>query len=299
MAYPFPACDSRPALRYEHRLQAQRWPAILPDVPARQTRTLDRLLSRAGVCSRTAAQRAIAEGRVQVNGRVVRDPEQWIDAGRDVVQFDGTEVRERQKEVWLLHKPTGYVTTASDERGRATVYELLPQDHTWLAPIGRLDRDTSGLLLFTNDSDLGDAITAPASKLPKTYVARCRGRLRDDAIAALAAGVTLRDGPTLPAQVRRVVVAADEAATDAAERTTTLELVLVEGRNRQVRRMLEAIGSEVLTLHRARIGPLELGDLPLGQARPATPGELAALRAAVNPVRPDRPPPRSNRGNAR
>lgn len=261
-------------------------------MPARPTRTRDRLLSRAGVCSRTAARQAIAAGRVQVDGRIVRDPEVWVDASRAVVCLDGVEVRERPKEVWLLHKPTGYVTTASDERGRATVYELLPAGHTWLAPVGRLDRDTSGLLLFTNDSDLADAITAPASKLPKTYVARCRGRLRDEAIAALAAGVPLRDGPTLPAQVRRVGDADDD-------HTTMLELVLVEGRNRQVRRMIEAIGSEVLTLHRRRIGPLELGDLPLGEARPTTPGELAALRAAVSPDRPDRPRPRSNRGSAR
>ena len=237
-------------------------------LPERRTRTLDRLLPRAGVCSRTAARAAIVAGRVTVNGRVVRDPDRWVDTARDRVSLDGVDVRERSRQVWMLHKPTGYVTTASDERGRATVYDLLPRGHGWLAPVGRLDLDTSGLLLFTNDTDLADAITAPATKLPKTYVVHCRDELDDEALARLADGVTLHDGPTLPARVRRAGAA-------------TIELVIVEGRNRQVRRMIEEVGSKVVGLHRSRIGPLTLAELPLGQARRLEDREVAALRGAV------------------
>jgi pseudouridine synthase len=236
-------------------------------------KTLDRLLSRAGVCSRSEAQAAIREGRVAVNGRTVRDPETWVDAVRDRVTFDGAPLRARGKEVWALHKPVGYVTTTRDEHGRDTVYALLPDDATWLAPIGRLDADSSGLLLFTNDSDLAHAITAPASKLPKTYVVRCKGSVSDDAIVRLRAGVELHDGVTLPAKVDRI---------DADDRSTRLRVVLTEGRNRQVRRMISAIGSRVHTLQRVAIGPIELGEQPEGACRRLDAREVSALRAAVS-----------------
>lgn len=247
----------------------------------RRTRTLDRLLSRAGLCSRSAASAAIAAGRVTVNQRVVTDPEHWVDPARDAVRLDGVLVQERAREVWMLHKPVGYVTTASDERCRQTVYDLLPANHPWLAPVGRLDRDTSGLLLFTNDSDLANQITAPATKLPKTYLVTCSGALSKPALHQLSAGVLLSDGPTRPAIARCLT-------RDAT--STTLELVLVEGRNRQVRRMIEAVGSQVLELHRSRIGPLELGNLKSGCARRLSSQQLRALRAAVSA-----PPPNARR----
>lgn len=251
----------------------------LPD-PALLTtsgkKTLDRLLSRAGACSRRQAQQAIAAGRVQVNGRIVRDAETWIDAVRDRVLLDGQPLRARPKEVWALHKPTGYVTTAADEDARDTVYALLPADATWLAPVGRLDQDSSGLLLFTNDSDLAHAITDPASKLPKTYEVRCKGQVSDEALERLRSGIELHDGPTLPAEVERI---------DAGPRSTLLRCVLTEGRNRQIRRMVMAIGSRVHTLHRTRIGPIELGDQPEGTCRRLAPAEVLALRAAVKDAR--------------
>ncbi len=235
-------------------------------------KTLDRALSRAGVCSRQQAQQAIAQGRVQVNGRTVRDPETWVDLVRDKVLIDGAPMRARAKEVWALHKPVGYVTTAADERGRTTVYALLPEGHTWLGPVGRLDQDSSGLLLFTNDSDLAHAITAPASKLAKVYEVRCKGRLRDEAVAALRAGVRLTDGMTLPATVE---------VLDHDGRSTLLRMVITEGRNRQIRRMVHAVGSRVHTLHRVRIGPLELGEQPEGGCRQLSAAEVLALRAAA------------------
>jgi pseudouridine synthase len=235
-------------------------------------KTLDRVLSRAGLCSRSQAREAIAAGRVRVNQRVVRDPDQWIDPVRDKVVCDGEALRARQKEVWMLHKPVGYVTTADDERNRPTVYALLPADTTWLGPVGRLDQDTSGLLLFTNDSDLANALTDPASKLPKTYEARCEGLIADDAIEALAAGVELDDGRTRPALVQRLGGDAN---------STTLRLVITEGRNRQIRRMVATLGSRVLALHRTQIGPLQLASLPLGEVRRLAPREVHALRRAV------------------
>ncbi len=241
-------------------------------VTASGKKTLDRALSRTGACSRSQARDAIAAGRVQVNGRTVRDPDAWVEPGRDRLFLDGAPVRAQKKEVWMLHKPVGVVTTARDEHGRDTVYALLPPDLPWLAPVGRLDRDTSGLLLFTNDSDLAHAITAPESKLPKTYEVRCHGRVGDDAIAHLASGVALDDGPTLPAEVARI---------EGDDRTTTLRIEITEGRNRQVRRMVMAIGSRVVALHRSRIGPLALGGLEEGACRRLSIAELSALRSAL------------------
>jgi len=246
------------------------------------------VLSRAGLCSRTEAQATIAAGRVQVNGHIVRDPETWIDPVRDKVLCDGAALRARRKEVWMLHKPVGYVTTARDELDRTTVYALLGKDLPWLAPVGRLDVDTSGLLLFTNDSDLANAITEPGSKLSKTYEVRCQGALADAALTRLRTGVVLDDGPTRPARVERL--AGDDA-------TTTLRLVITEGRNRQVRRMVQAVGSAVLTLHRLRIGPIELGDLPTATSRALTADEHHALRAAVSAGRDPRRP-RTSRDRA-
>ncbi len=234
------------------------------------------MLSRAGLCSRTQAQAAIAQGRVTVNGRVVRNPETWVDAVRDRVTFDGAALRARQKEVWLLHKPVGYVTTAADEHDRDTVYALLPEHSAWLAPIGRLDQDSSGLLLFTNDSDLAHAITNPVSKLAKVYEVRVQGQPTADALQRLREGVQLHDGPTLPASIERL---------DSDDRSTRLRIVLTEGRNRQIRRMISAIGSSVHTLHRIQIGPQRLADLPEGTCRKLSVAEVQALRRAISDAR--------------
>lgn len=236
-------------------------------------KTLDRLLSRVGLCSRNQARQAITEGRVQVNGHVVRDPETWVDVVRDRVSIDGAPLRPRAKEVWVLHKPVGYVTTAADEHGRDTVYALLPDDAAWLAPVGRLDRDSSGLLLFTNDSDLAHAISAPATKLPKTYEVRVKGHPGDEALRQLRKGIDLNDGRTLPCRVE---------VLDADDRSTRLVMVLTEGRNRQIRRMMMAVGSRVHTLHRTRVGPLALDDQPEGTCRRLFPAEVEALRRAVS-----------------
>ncbi|HVS19711.1 MAG TPA: pseudouridine synthase, partial [Planctomycetota bacterium] len=239
-----------------------------------ERRTLDRYLSRSGVGSRAQAQAWIAAGRVRVDGRVQRDPEAWIDPRQARVTLDGVPVKPLAPLHLLLHKPVGYVTTRSDPEGRRTVYDLLGEQPRWVAPVGRLDRDTSGLLLFTNDSDLADRVTDPREHLPKTYVVGTRAALDEAQLDCLRAGVELADGPTRPAEVRRL------PARDGRER---IELVLREGRNRQVRRMLEAVGSRVATLERTAIGPLTLGGLASGAWRALARTELARLVRALPP----------------
>lgn len=244
-------------------------------VPPGRRRTLDRALARSGTCSRSEAQAAIAAGRVTVNGHVVRDPMHWLDPRLDRIALDGEPVQERPKVVWVLHKPTGLLTTRSDERGRETVYQLMAEAPGWLGPVGRLDKDTSGLLLFTNDTDLADAITSPRSKLAKCYEVVCATRVTDEQLEWLRRGVNLADGPTLPARARRL---------GETEQGSRIELVVTEGRNRQVRRMVEAVGSQVVALHRSAVGPLRLDGLAEGAARELTRAEVDALRDALGSV---------------
>jgi 23S rRNA pseudouridine2605 synthase len=255
-----------------------------------RTRTLDRALSRLGAGSRAQARAWIEAGRVRVNGRVVKDPDAWIDPRSDRVALDGKDVRAVERVYLALHKPKGYLTTRTDPKGRATVYDLLGDLPAWVAPVGRLDRDTSGLLLFTNDSDLADRITDPQHHLPKTYVVSTRKALEDAELERLARGVELDDGPTRPAEVRRL------ASDGKRERT---ELTLREGRNRQVRRMLEALGHKVVALERVSIGPVRLGALGPGESRPLTRTELAGLRGpserGAARRRPKKPAPRRAR----
>lgn len=240
------------------------------------SRTLDRLLSRAGLLSRAQAAAAVRAGRVAVNGAVAREPGRWVDPARDAVTLDGAPVRAAARRWLLLHKPKDCVTTRRDERGRRTIYDLLGPaaqgEGGWLAPVGRLDRDTSGLLLLTNDHDLADALLDPARHVPKTYRVKATTFLDDAQLASLARGVELDDGRTRPALARRL--------RDTGTRTL-LELVIREGRNRQVRRMLAAVGSGVLELKRTAFGPLELGALPAGRWRELGQDEVAALRRAA------------------
>jgi pseudouridine synthase len=235
-----------------------------------ERKTLDRALSRAGVMSRTQAEHAIREGRVRVNGLRERDPQFWVDLTRDDVRLDEQPLERWKPLYFALNKPVGLVTTREDERGRATVYTLLADVKAWVAPVGRLDKDTSGLLLFTNDTDLAERITNPQSKLEKTYECLAAGALEDDTLERLRRGVELDDGPTRPARVRRL----EDTPTG-----TRIELTITEGRNRQVRRMLEAVGSRVLALHRVAIGPIRLGELAQGAHRPLTAREVRALKA--------------------
>jgi pseudouridine synthase len=236
----------------------------------RPLKTLERVLSKAGAGSRVDARGWIRAGRVKVNGQVVRDPDSWIDMQRDRVRLDGKPLQARDRVYLLLYKPTGYLTTYRDPKGRPTVYDLIADLGTFVSPVGRLDLDTSGLLLMTNDNQLAERVTNPESHIPKTYLVKASMRLTDEQLQQLRDGVDLADGPTRPARVRRV---------RDSEKYTHLEITLTEGRNRQVRRMIEALGATVLKLVRVKIGSISIGALPIGKWRLLTDHEVRTLRA--------------------
>jgi 23S rRNA pseudouridine2605 synthase len=235
----------------------------------RPLKTLDRVISRAGLGSRTEARQWIGGGRVAVNGKVIRTPDHWVDLERDRVSLDGKPIAARERRYILLYKPKGYLTTYKDPEGRQTVYNLLGDVEEFVFPVGRLDLDTSGLLLLTNDAELAEHVTNPEHKIPKTYLVKTSTVLPDEAIDSLRRGVTLSDGPTRPAFVTRV----RDSAT-----ATFLEITITEGRNRQVRRMIEAVGSKVRKLVRTGIGPLRILDLQIGHWRALTAAEVRKLR---------------------
>jgi 23S rRNA pseudouridine2605 synthase len=222
------------------------------------------VISKAGLGSRTQARSWIHAGRVKVNGRVMENPDHWIDFDNDRVLFDDKPLQVQTRIYILLHKPTGYITTFKDPEKRPTVYDLITEIETFLSPVGRLDLDTSGLLIMTNDTQFAERLTNPDHKIPKTYRVTSAGVLPDAALDQLRRGVTLNDGPTRPAQVRRL-----EGAT--------IEVKITEGRNRQVRRMIEAVGSKVVELERTQIGPLSIGMLQPGTWRELSRAELTTL----------------------
>lgn len=226
--------------------------------------SLCRALSKMGAASRAQARVRIEAGEVTVNGRVRRDPDLWIDPRRDRIALAGSPVRARSFVYLALHKPAGVVTTRSDEKGRATVYALLPPETPWVFPVGRLDRESSGLLILTNDTAFGDRLTSPAAKLPKVYDVRLDRPLDDADAGILRKGMTAAGERYRPAGVEW---------TGGGHRE--IRLTLTEGKNRQIRKMLAALGYEVQTLHRRSIGPLSLGTLPPGSVRALTQTEVA------------------------
>lgn len=242
--------------------------------PQSTERSLDRVLVRAGLCSRTQARAAIEGGRIAVDGVVVTEPDTWIDVERAAVTVDGEPLRPRERAVWMLHKPVGFVTARIDHRGRPVACDLMPRSIGWLAPVGRLDLDTSGLLLFTNDGQLARAILDPHSGCEKRYEVECTGPLHDADLARLCEGVDLGDGK---GDTRR----ARAEFARRGERDCAIRLWIHEGRNRQVRRMVRSLGVGVAHLHRASIGPLELAELPSGSARALRPEEELALRTSL------------------
>lgn len=236
--------------------------------------SLERALSKFGVCSRKEASRVIEAGRVRVDGQVVVWPLRRIDPKRERVTVDGRRVGDdTERIVLLLHKPKGLITTRTDPGGRPTVYSLLGDVGRWVFPVGRLDRETSGLLVLTNDHRLGQRLTDPEHHVPKTYHVRVAGVPSAEALRVLREGAPLGRGETSrPARVRSLGSRRDG---------TWLEIVLTEGRNRQVRRMCAAVGHDVLDLVRVRVGRLGLGDLPPGRWRRLEAQEVRLLEGRV------------------
>jgi 23S rRNA pseudouridine2605 synthase len=230
---------------------------------------LQKLIAAAGLASRREAERWISAGRITVNGRTAAIGDQ-ADVERDRIEVDGRPLRLEQPKVYLLlNKPTGYVTTARDPQGRKVVADLLKDIKVRVFPVGRLDLNTEGLLLLTNDGDLAARLTHPRHQVTKTYLVRVRGTLTTSSRRRLEEGVTLDDGPTAPAKVSKVRSSGSH---------TWFEITISEGRNRQVRRMCEAVGHSVSRLKRVGLAFLLLEGLPVGQYRPLTNGEIKRLK---------------------
>lgn len=234
---------------------------------------LQKLLASAGVASRRRAEELVRAGRVRVNGAVARVGDS-ADPDEDRIEVDGRLLARAPAVFWLLHKPKGVLTTRRDPQGRRTVLDLLPPeaDGARLFPVGRLDRDTEGLLLLTNDGDVAQALLHPSRGSEREYRVTARGRIVDRDLRRLARGVRLADGMTAPARVEGARYLAKQDAT-------RFRLTLVEGRKRQIRRALRALGHPVMELVRTRMGPLRLGRLAAGQARLLAPREERALLA--------------------
>ena len=242
---------------------------------------LARYLAHGGVASRRAAEEVIRAGRVTIAGQVVTDPARDVDE-KSCVEVDGRPIAPEEREVWAVHKPAGVVSTAREPGGRRAVTELVPSERR-LYPVGRLDAESTGLILLTNDGELANRLTHPRYEVPKTYAVRLERPPSGGDLERLRRGVGLEDGPTAPAQVKRV-----------GERE--IEVTISEGRNRQVRRMAEAVGNRVEALRRIRIGSLDLGDLESGRSRRLGAEEVHALRtlpgadAATGPLWEDSAP---------
>jgi 23S rRNA pseudouridine2605 synthase len=205
-----------------------------------------------------------------VNGKLIQTPDAWVDLDRDKITLDGKPIEAQERIYLLLYKPKGYLTTYKDPEGRATVYDLLKGLDQWVIPVGRLDQDTSGLLIMTNDTKFADHVMSPEHKVPKTYLVKTTTLITEEQINQLRRGITLSDGPTKPATVSRL------ADTNS---KSTLEITITEGRNRQVRRMIEAIGSKVRKLVRTAIGPVRIEKLEIGRFRELTKQEISLLFA--------------------
>jgi len=240
---------------------------------------LARAISKLGYCSRSRAAELIAAGRVKWNGAVRRDPETPVHLGKDRIEIDGQPVASSSKIYLAMNKPRGVVTTASDEKGRETVYSFLPQNLPWLAPVGRLDKASEGLLLLTNDSEWAARITAPETHLDKTYHVQINAIADETLLQQLRNAIPVGDDEFLRVKNVRML--------RGGERNSWLEIVLDEGKNRHIRRMLDALKIEALRLVRVAIGPLALGDLPKGATRALSREEKQSLDHATQRQNPE------------
>ena len=231
---------------------------------------LQKVMSNAGVASRRESEKLIQEGRVKVNGKVVTELGLKVEQGKDKILVDGKPIYIEEKVYFLLNKPRGVITSAKDEKGRKTVIDLLAAEGKRVYPVGRLDYNTEGVLLLTNDGELTNKLIHPKYKIDKTYQAKVSGIPVEERLDLLRAGICLEDGPTAPALVR--LIAVDKEAN-----TATVDITIHEGRNRQVRRMFEKIGYPVQSLKRTKFAMLTLTGLKRGAYRPLTESEIYQL----------------------
>ncbi len=231
----------------------------MADKPASPKRlTVDRLLSKLGIASRGTSQEWIRAGRVSINGRVVRDPATWVLWPKDSVSIDARPIQDSVKRFFLFHKPKGVITTHSDEKGRKTIFDLLPSDLGYLHAVGRLDQATSGLLLLTNDSALSSYLTDSAHKVMRTYLVSVRGEFTETQATAAVVGV-VDGGERLQCHSVKI--------QKSSGRESHLDVILIQGKNREIRRLFKSLGHEVTRLRRIQYGPFKLEDLPSGTWR--------------------------------
>jgi 23S rRNA pseudouridine2605 synthase len=224
-----------------------------PPTPKRLT--VDRLLSKRGIASRGTSQEWIRAGRVRINGRVIRDPAMWVLWPKDAVSIDDRPIQDSVKRLIIFHKPRGVITTHSDEKGRKTIFDVLPADLGFMHAVGRLDQATSGLLLLTNDSTLSSLLTDPIHKVMRTYLVSVRGEFTEVQASEAVAGV-VDGGERLQCHTVKI--------QKSSRRESHLEVVLIQGKNREIRRLFQALGHEVTRLRRIQYGPFKLDDLPSG-----------------------------------
>ncbi len=246
---------------------------LTPDPEPKREVRLQKVIAQAGVASRRKAEAMIAEGRVSVNGRTVRELGVRVDPQRDHVKVDGRHLKPSPPPVYLiLHKPKGYVSSLNDPAGRPTILDLLAGVRLRVFPVGRLDFESEGLMLLTNHGEMAETLLHPRYHVPKTYLTKVKGVLSREKIAVLERGIGLEEGQTKPATVKKMGIATENS---------WLEITISEGRKHQIRRMLEAVGHPVLKLKRVRFGPLALGGLPPGRYRYLTDQEANALRSVM------------------
>ena len=220
--------------------------------------TVDRLLSKLGIASRGTSQEWVSAGRVRINGRVVRDPATWVLWPKDSVSIDDQPIQDSVKRFFLFHKPKGVITTHSDEQGRKTIFDVLPVDLVYMHAVGRLDQATSGLLLLTNDSALSSFLTDPAHKVMRIYLVTVRGAFTESQAAEATVGI-VESGERLRCHTVKI--------QKSSGRESHLEVVLIQGKNREIRRLFKGLGHEVTRLRRVQYGPFKLEDLPSGAWR--------------------------------
>jgi len=228
---------------------------MAPKVSVPKRLTVDRPLSKRGIASRGTSQEWIRAGRVRINGRVIRDPATWVLWPKDAVSIDDRPIQDSVKRFILFHKPRGVITTHSDEKGRKTIFDVLPADLGFVHAVGRLDQATSGLLLLTNDSTLSSLLTDPIHKVMRTYLVSVRGEFTEVQAAEAVAGV-VEGGERLQCHTVKI--------QKSSGRESHLEVVLIQGKNREIRRLFQALGHEVTRLRRIQYGPFKLDDLPSG-----------------------------------
>lgn len=235
---------------------------------------LNKYIASAGICSRRAADELIEQGKVNVNGKIVKELGFLLNE-KDKVFIDGKLIQPKRHEYYRFYKPAGYITTKDDERGRKTIYDILPENMQKLNPVGRLDRESTGLLIMTNDGDLINSLTHPSVKVPKVYVVRINGKINQNQLNQLTAGIEIEP---------EKIAYADVSVLEISNKSTLMEVVLYQGMNRQIRKMFDYLGFEVESLKRIQHATIRLEGLKKGEFKPIKPKQIKELKSYLEKI---------------